>query len=1011
MNLACIAIKNRIVTLVLTVVMLVAGLMVFSSMSRLEDPEFTIKDALIVTSYPGASAEEVEQEVTELLEKTVQQLGELDKVVSKSEQGLSTITVTIKEQYNKETLPQVWNKLRQKVSDVQPYLPPGASTPLVMDDYGDVYSIFMVVTGDGYEYHELKRYVDKLQQQLLQVKGVGKITTFGERLEAIYIEFNRDRLAQLGLSPDMITQQLSSKGLVVDGGRAKLGAAYVNVAPTGGFDSVADFESLLISDGAEKQFYLRDIASVKRGYSDPQSAIIRFDGKSGIGLGVSTVSGGNVVDMGEAVLNRLAELEDARPIGIEFGYVSLQSEAVTEAISGFVISLVEAVVIVIAVLLLFMGMRAGMLIGFVLILTIAGSFIFLEPMGVALERISLGALIIALGMLVDNAIVVVDGVLIRMQKGESARNAAPKVVSQSAWPLLAPTLIAILAFAAIGTSNDATGEYCRSLFQVVMVSLLLSWVTAVTVTPLLCVLFLKPPVQNDAHRDPYGGAFYSGYRAFLTLCIRHRYLSSASVTVIFALSLWGFSFVEQSFFPSSTRPQFMVDMWLPQGTHIDKTHENTKEIERYLKQQTHVTHVTSTIGEGGLRFLLTYQPQLSNSSYAQFLVSVDDYTALSELMPQVEQQLSQRYPDALIYTAPFELGTGTVGKIQARLSGEDIGQLRKSAQEVIAIFNEDSNTKAVRTDWRQKVKVVKAILSEEQANLNGISRAMVAQTIRESFEGVTTGVFRDQNLLLPIIVRADEQFQADISNLENIQIWSPIAQKMIPLRQVVESFQTEFEDGIIYRRNRARTITIFADPTEGTANELLARLRPKVEALTLPKGYTLEWGGEFEDASKAEEGLSKTIPVFILAMILLTIIMFNSLKQTLVIWLCVPLAVIGVTAGLLATNQPFGFMALLGFLSLIGMLIKNAIVLVEEINLEQGEGKPLLPAIIDSGVSRLRPVAMAALTTALGMIPLIFDAFFVSMAITIIGGLVFATILTMVVLPILYALIFKAQSN
>lgn len=1008
MSLATISINNRVVTLVLTVVMLIAGLYIFNGMSRLEDPEFTIKDALIITPYNGASAYEVEQEVTELLEKSVQQLGELDKVTSKSERGLSTITVTIKESYNKETLPQVWNKLRQKIGDVQPYLPPGAGPSLVMDDYGDVYSIFMVVTGDGYSYKELKDYVDELQQQLLLVSGVGKITTFGEKTEAIYIEFNRARLAQLGISPDLITGQLTSKGIVVDAGKAHVGSSNIAISPTGGFKKISDFENLLITDG-DKQFLLRDIAEVRRGYVEPFSQLIHFDGKAGIGMGVSTVSGGNVVDMGEAVLARLTELEGNRPAGIEFGYVSLQSEGVKEAISGFTSSLAEAVIIVIVVLLFFMGLRSGLLIGFVLILTIAGSFIFLEPMGVALERISLGALIIALGMLVDNAIVIVDGILIRMQKGESAETAAPKVVNQSAWPLLAATLIAILAFAAIGTSNDATGEYCRSLFQVVLVSLLLSWVTAVTVTPLLCIMFLKAPKTSDSS-EPYNGSFYRKYRNLLKSCIRHRYLSSASVIGIFALSLWGFSFVQQSFFPSSTRAQFMVDFWLPQGTHINETKNDAESIENYLSKLANVEHVTTTVGEGGLRFLLTYQPQQPNSSYAQFLVNVDDYTKVKGLISKVEAELALEYPNALIYGSPFELGTGTVGKIQARISGPDSEVLRSISEEVLEVFSKESTAKAVRTDWRNKQKYIEAVLAEEQANINGITRSMVAEAIRESFEGVTTGIYRDGNLLLPIIARADSRERSDITNIDNIQIWSPIAQRMIPLRQVVQSFETKFEDGLIYRRNRERTITILADPKEGNASELFTILRPKVEAIVLPKGYKLEWGGEFEDSSKAEEGLASTIPVFILAMILLTIVMFNSLKQTLVIWLCVPLALIGVTAGMLATNQPFGFMALLGFLSLIGMLIKNAIVLVEEINLEQSQGKGLTDSILDSGVSRLRPVAMAALTTALGMIPLIFDAFFVSMAITIIGGLIFATVLTMIVLPILYALIYRAEN-
>lgn len=1007
MNIASIAIQNRVVTLVLTVVMLGVGLLAYNDMSRLEDPEFTIKDAVVITPYPGASALEVEMEVSDRLEQAVQQLGQLERVRSKSERGLSTLTVTIKDNYDKQTLPQVWDELRRKINDAQRDLPPGVGPSIVIDDYGDVYSVFMVVTGDGYSYAELKTYVDMLRRELLLVRDVGKITTFGEQREAIYIEFNRDRMSQLGVPPSAIIDELSQRGVAVDGGRARVGSAFVTITPSDGIGSTDDIESLLIRGGDGRQLYLRDLAEVRRGYVEPPEAEIRFDGRQGIGLGISTVSGGNVVTMGEALQVRLAELEGLRPVGMEFGVVSLQSEAVTEAISGFVTSLLQAVAIVVAVLLLFMGLRSGLLIGFVLVLTIAGSFVFLDPMGVALERISLGALIIALGMLVDNAIVVVDGVLVRMQKGESAEQAAATVVQKNAWPLLGATLIAILAFAAIGTSNDETGEYCRSLFQVVTVSLLLSWVTAVTVTPLLCVMFLKAPASATADAEPFNSGFYLRYKTLLRGCIRRRYLSSASVAGIFAISLWGFGFVDQSFFPSSTRAQFMVDYWLPQGSHLDETSQDARQVEQFLLQQEGVTHVTSTVGQGALRFLLTYQPEQPNSAYVQFLVSVDDYRIIADLMPRVEAELGVRFPDALVYASPFELGTGVSGKIQARLSGPDPDELRRLANEVQMIYQNDPDTKGVRTDWRQRVKLVRAVLAEEQANFNGITRPMVAEAIREGFQGVTAGTYREGDLLLPIIVRAEDAARNEIASLGNLQIWSPAAQKMIPLRQVVRSFETVFEDEIIQRRDRKRTITVYADPQQGSASELFARLRPQVEALALPPGYMLEWGGEYEDASKAQASLAASLPAFIMAMILITIMMFNSLRQTLVIWLCVPLAMIGVTVGLLITRQSFDFMALLGFLSLMGMLIKNAIVLVEQVNLEVEDSKPMLAAIVDAGASRLRPVALAALTTALGMIPLIFDAFFVSMAVTIIAGLSFATILTMLVLPVLFALIYR----
>jgi multidrug efflux pump subunit AcrB len=668
----------------------------------------------------------------------------------------------------------------------------------------------------------------------------------------------------------------------------------------------------------------------------------------------------------------------------------------------------QAVAIVIGVLLLFMGLRSGLLIGLILLVTIVGSFIFLKPMEVALERISLGALIIALGMLVDNAIVVVDGILIRMQKGEQPEAAASAVVKQSAWPLLGATLIAILAFAAIGTSDDSTGEFCRSLFQVVMVSLLLSWVTAVTITPLLCVMFLKPPQQGEGQSDPYDSGFYLKYKAVLRGCIRKRYFTAIVVAGMFGTALWGFSYVEQSFFPGSTRPQFMLDMWLPQGTHIDETTAQVAEIEQYLGEFDEITHITSLIGQGGLRFLLTYTPEKLNSAYAQLLIDVHAYRPIAQIGPIIESELQARYPDTLSYYSSFQLGPGSTGKIQARFSGPDIPTLRRFAEQTEAIFRADPDSKAIRTDWRQRVKVIRPVLADQRANISGVTRPMVAQVMAEAFQGEVAGYYREDDLQIPIILRSEAQLRQDIANAQNLQIWSPIAERMIPLRQVVSAFETSFEDEIVNRRNRKRTMTIYADPEEGLASALFNRVRPQVEALPLPPGYELEWGGEYEDSGKAQAALAGSIPVFVLAMILVTIILFNSLRQPLVIWLCVPLALIGVTIGLLSTGQPFGFMALLGFLSLMGMLIKNAIVLIDQINIEEAEGKELLPAIIDAGASRLRPVSMAALTTALGMIPLLMDAFFASMAITIIGGLMFATVLTMVVVPVFYAIFYKA---
>ena len=1009
MNIAKFFIEQRVTTLVLTVVMIGAGLVSYQGLSRLEDPEFTIKEALVITSYPGASAAEVEEEISDPLEIAVQNMGQVKFVESRSVRGLSTITVTMKDKYNKFALPQVWDELRRKVGDAQGDLPPGAGVPLVVDDYGDVYGIFVAVYGEGFSYAELKDVVDMLRKELLLVTDVGKIDTYGERVEAVYVELNRDQMSQLGISEDVIIAELREKNAVTDAGRVEVGPEFITITPTGGITSVEQFESILLSGDSARQIYLRDVANVRRGYVEPQSNLIRYDGSPAIGLGISTVSGGNVVRMGEALSARIEELKERIPVGIEAGAVSVQSDAVTFAINGFVVSLLQAVAIVIVVLLFFMGLRSGILIGFVLLLTIAGTFIFMSPMQVALERISLGALIIALGMLVDNAIVVVDGVLVRLQKGQDAKQAAIDVVNQTALPLLGATVIAILAFAAIGTSDDNTGEFCRSLFQVVLISLLLSWVTAVSITPLLCVMFLKPPPEGAEQKDPFDNALYRFYKGMLRTAIHRKVITIGLVAAIFGSSLYGFGFVQQSFFPPSTRPQFMVDLWLPQGTHIDQTTQTVSTIEDYIREMEGVTHVTSLVGQGGLRFLLTYSPEKSNSAYAQLLVDVESPEYLDSLLPEVEEYLDGNYPDLLGYSSRFQLGPGSTGKIQARFSGPDRNVLRDLAEKTQAIYRADHDSKAIRTDWRQRVKLVRPTLAEEQANLNGITRTDVANTILRAFQGDTVGVYRENDLLLPIIMRAEQQYRSDVSSIQNLQIWSPAAGGMIPLRQVVSGFETVFEDEIIQRRNRKPTMTVFADPDTGLASNLFNRVRPQVEALELPPEYELEWGGEYEDSGNAQRGLVASLPMFILAMILITVMLFNSLKQPLIIWLTVPLSLIGVTLGLLSTNQPFGFMALLGFLSLIGMLIKNAIVLIDEINLQWDEGKALQDAIVDSGASRLRPVLMAASTTALGLIPLLFDAFFVSMSVTIIFGLGFATLLTMVVVPVLFSTFYREK--
>jgi multidrug efflux pump subunit AcrB len=1009
MNFAEIAIKKKTFFLFLTICLVGMGILSYQKLGRLEDPEFTIKTAVVVTQYPGATPLEVEQEVTDPLERAIQQLGQLDEVRSFSKDGLSFIYVDIKDNFDKNDLPQIWDELRRKVQAGQADLPPGAGPSVVNDDFGDVYGVFYAFYGEDYDYRELKEYVDMLKKELLLVEDVAKVELYGEQTETIYIESPRAKLSQLGISPLQIVDVFQQQNLVVDEGKIAVGEDYIAVNTSGIFRTVEEIGDMLIPSGnSDKMIHLKDIATIKRGYYDPPQKLLRFNGQPAIGLGISTVKGGNVVVMGQAVAKRLQELESERPIGIERGTIAYQSGTVEEAVNSFVLNLAEALAIVIVVLLLFMGLRVGLLIGSILLVTILATFICMDFLDVSLQKVSLGALIIALGMLVDNAIVVAEGILIRIQMGKDRLEAASDTVRETMWPLLGATIIAIMAFVAIAISDDSTGEFLLSLFQVIGTSLLLSWVFAITLTPLFCHMVLRPK-KSGTTEDPYAGWAYRLYRTILSNVIRFRWVSLAAMFLLFVAAIYGFGFVKQSFFPDSTRPQVMVNMWLREGVHIDTTEEVVKKAESGLADIEHVQDVISFIGEGALRFILTYDPEQNNPAYAQILLTLDSYDAIPEVIPQIQKYYFDNMPEVLLSVKRFQLGPGGGAKIEARFSGKDPAVLRKLSEQAMEIMHGDEASKFVRTDWRQKVKTIDVKLAEAQAKSAGIARSMVNDAIKTSFSGTVTGLFREGNDLIPIIFRAPESERRDIDSLLDVQVYSTVNGKYVPIQQVVESVETGYADSIVRRKNRSRTITAQCDPKYGTADELFRRLRPKIEAIELPDGYELEWGGEYEDSSDAQKKLMANVPGAFMVMVLIIVLLFNRMKQPIIIISTLPLALIGVSAGLLIMDKPFGFMSLLGFLSLSGMLIKNAIVLLDQIDIELRTGKDRLDAVMDASVSRIRPVAMAAVTTILGMAPLVFDAFFTSMAVTIMFGLAFATVLTLYFVPVMYTVLFRIK--
>jgi multidrug efflux pump subunit AcrB len=1010
MDIAESSIKRSVITWMTIIIVVIGGFISYHKLARYEDPEFTIKEALVTTVYPGATPQEVENEITDKLEKAIQQLSQLDYVESISKPGYSELNIVIQKKYTRRDLPQIWDELRRKVNDAQKELPPGTHPSIVNDDYGDVFGMLFAITGDGFSYKEIESYADFLKKELNLIPGVAKVVIDGVREQAIFIVISRSKIASLGISLDQIYKTLQSQNLVAPSGNIRVGDEYIRISPTGSFNSVESISNLLVtSNKTGKLIHLNDIANITRGYVEVPNKLIYYNGKPALMIGISISSGGNIITIGNAVNAKLNDLKAQIPIGINISYVYEQPKVVQSSIKGFIDSLIQALIIVVAVLLIFMGLRSGLIIGAILLLTILGTFLFMNQFNIALERISLGALIIALGMLVDNAIVVAEGILVKIEQGTDAIEASKEVVKQTIWPLLGATIIGIIAFAPIGLSQDSTGEYTRSLFYVILISLMLSWVFAVYYVPLFCYIFLRSIKKNQSN-EMYSSSIYVKYKKILKVGLQYRVTTLAIMFVLLILSIIGFGFVKQSFFPDSTTPMFYINYWRSQGTDIRITQQNMQEIEKYIEKIEGVTSVTSMVGKGALRFMLTYTPEKSNSSYGQFLITVNNYKEISKISSEIKTYIMQHYADSEPKIELIRLGPSGGAKIEVRFSGPDPNILRKLSAEAESIMHSEMDAVDIRNDWRQKVKVIQPAFSEAQARVTGITRADLADALQMSFSGKEISLYRENDKLIPIISRPPDNERLDIENIANLQIWSPLLGKTIPIGQLVHHFNTEWENSIIKRRDGRRTITASCEPKSGLASVVFHAIRPKIEALSLPLGYEMEWGGEYEDSKDAQSALYSNLPMGILGMFIVIVFMFGAIKQPIIIWLCVPLSLIGVTFGLLATNSEFGFMALLGVLSLSGMLIKNAIVLIDQIELEKSSGKEPYNAIIDASISRLRPVLLAAITTVLGMIPLLPDIFFRSMAIVIMFGLTFATLLTLIVIPALYAVFFKVKS-
>ncbi len=1031
MGIAAIAVEKRAVTYFALFLLVVGGIASFFALGQLEDPEFTVKTAVITTPYPGASPEEVELEVTDRIELAIQEMKEIDYLESFSRAGFSLIKVEIKAEYWADKLPQIWDELRRKVRDVETTLPPGAGRPDISDDFGDVFGHLLAITGDGYSYAELEEHAKNLKKELSVVEGVARVDLWGVQDKVIYLDASQTQLAELGLTSESIQRTLQNQNKVVDGGSLDLQEKRLRIAPTGEFQSPEDIADLVIRPSLKDTLQnltrapeprtselirIRDIGTIRQGYRAPPFTLMRYNGEPALALAITNISGINIVEMGRAVEKRLSELTPSLPIGIEVHKVHWQGGVVGESVKGFFINLVQAVAIVLVVLGLAMGWRMGFIIGTALIITILGTFVFLAIFGIDLQRMSLGALVIALGMMVDNAIVVAEGMVVRLQQGMERTKAAIEAASQPAMPLLGATVVAVMAFYPIFASVEDAGEYCRTLFTVVGISLMFSWLISVTVTPLQCIDLLPDPKQGASQADPYAGGFYVKFRSILERAIRARWLTIGGMVALLVIALMSFTNVKQLFFPDSAMTKFMIDFWSPEGTRIQQVSADLIEAEEKLLTDERIESVATFIGQGPPRFYLPVDPESPYEAYGQLIVNVHDYREINGLIEDLEPWFKEAFPQTLAPMRKYGVGPSNTWKFEVRFSGPAIADpnlLRSIAERATAILEAEPLAGLYQFDWRQRVQKAVPEYNQERGRWANVTRNDIAKSTKRAFDGLVVGQYRERDDIIPILLRHVEEERKNVGGINSLQVLPAASIHPVPISQVTDIVDTRWEDPLIWRRDRRRTVTVQANPILGeTLPSLRAAVLDEFEALEreLPPGYTMEWGGEYEDTVDAQASLVPGVVPAVAIMAFIIVALFNAFKPPLVIVLTIPFVAIGITVGLLVTGVPFGFVALLGAMSLSGMMIKNAIVLLDEINLNLAAGKSPYQSVIDAAVSRLRPVVLAAATTVLGVIPLLQDVFWIGMAVTIMAGLTFGTILTMVLVPVFYATLYKIPS-
>ena len=1045
-NLSRWALQHQALVRYLMVVLMLLGVAAYFQLGQDEDPPFTFRVMVVRSFWPGATAAQVAEQVTDKIERTLQEVPYADRIRSYSKPGESLIIFQLKDNSPPREVPQVWYTVRKKVGDMRFTLPQGVQGPFFNDDFGDVYGVIYALSGEGFSYAEIKTFADDVRQRLLRVKDVAKVELFGVQDEKIYIEISQKRLAELGLDMNQVLGQLGAQNAVESAGAVQTPLDVVQVRVGGQFNDVEQLRAMPIRGASGNQLRLGDIAEIKRGLIDPPQVKVRHDGHEVIALGVSMAKGGDIIALGKSLKDVSAKIEKSLPLGVALQQVQDQPKAVADSVSEFVKVLIEAVVIVLAVSFLSLGLhkrqgrhpfwrrwtldvRPGLVVGITIPLVLAVTFLAMQYWGIGLHKISLGSLIIALGLLVDDAIIAVEMMVRKMEEGYDKFRAATFAYEITAIPMLTGTLITAVGFLPIGIAKSMTGEYTFAIFAVTVIALLVSWVASVVFVPLLGAWLLRVPPHVAAARaqalnsgepavhqphEVFDTPFYNSFRRLVRWCVVHRWLTIGATAALFGLGVFGMTKVQQQFFPDSVRPEILVDLWSPEGTSFAATEDVARRAEARLLAEPGVTGVTQWIGAGVPRFYLPLDQIFPQTNVSQLIVVPQDLATRAQLLKQIPAVLAQEFPEVRGRVKLLPNGPPVAYPVQFRVIGPDPARLRAHADEVVAALRESPNTRGVNDNWNESVKTMRLEVDQDKARALGVTSQSIAQAGRVMLSGSTVGQYREGDKLIDIVLRQPLAERDAITDIANAYL--PTASgKSIPLTQIAKPVFA-WEPGVLWRENRDYAITVNADVVEGlqgatVTNQLLPGLRAlEAEwARAGDAGYRIEVAGAVEESSKGSASIAAGVPVMLFITFTLLMLQLHSFSRAMLVFLTGPLGLAGVAAALLVLNRPFGFVALLGVIALMGMIQRNSVILIDQIELDRARGVPTWDAIVEAAVRRLRPIVLTAAAAVLAMIPLSRSVFWGPMAVAIMGGLIVATALTLLALPAMYAAWFRVK--